>query len=261
MGLLDNKNAIITGGSRGIGKSIACYLAKENCNVSIIGRTRDEVNSTVDELKNYNVESFGYIGDQSSEDFVVDTIKKINKEFKTIDILINNAAVGMRYITESSNRFIHNMPTDDWKRIIDINLNGVMYFSREVLKTMRKQSSGKIVMISSGLGRKGYLQYGPYSASKFAMEAMMQIIALENANKNIFCNSVAPGGLTNSSEKFLGKMNKSKLDEILPANICDDIILFLATENSSGINGQALTAKEWNKENNITIENLRNRLI
>ena len=115
-------------------------------------------------------------------------------------------------------------------------------------------------MISSGLGRRAYQQYGPYSASKFAMEAMMQIVSLENIKQNISCNSVAPGGLTNSSEKFLGKMEQSKLDAILPANICDDLGLHLVNGTNNDLTGQALTASQWNEENNISVQDLRSRL-
>ena len=260
MNLLEDKLAIITGGSRGIGKSIALKLANEKCNISIIGRTKKEVDSSINEIKNLGVNAIGFVGDQSDESFVKDTINSISSEFLSIDILINNAAVGMRYIEDSNDRFIHNMNSADWKTILDINLNGVFYFTRETLKVMRNQMHGHIVMISSGLGRRAYQQYGPYSASKFAMEAMMQIVSLENAEQNISCNSVAPGGLTNSSEKFLGKMEQSKLDEILPANICDDLVLHLVNGTNNDLTGQALTASQWNEENNISVQDLRSRL-
>ena len=260
MSLLKNNNAIITGGSRGIGKSISMYLAKEGCNLAIIGRTKEEVNHSVDLASQFGIKANGYIGDQSNEDFVKDAVAEIAVQYGTIDILINNAAVGMRYIENSEDRFIHNMNTVDWKKIIDINLNGVFYFTRETLKIMREQKHGRIIMLSSGLGRRAYQQYGPYSASKFAMEAMMQIVAAENNELGIFCNSVAPGGLTNSSEKFLGVMEQEKLDQILPANICDDIALFLSSDQSGTLSGQALTATDWNQEHNISVEELRQRL-
>ena len=92
------------------------------------------------------------------------------------------------------------------------------------------------------------------------MEAMTQIVSAENNELGIYCNSVAPGGLTNSSEKFLGSMDSSKLEKILPANICDDIVLFLASDASGNLSGQALTAKDWNAENHISVEELKNRL-
>jgi len=260
MSLLKNKNAIITGGSRGIGKSIGIYLAQAGCNLAIVGRTKEEVNSTVDFIKQFGVDVNGYIGDQRDEPFVKNTISQISAQYNSVDILINNAAVGMRYIQEPEDRFIHNMETDDWKNILDINLNGVFYFTRETLKIMRKQKTGKIIMLSSGLGRRAYQQYGPYSASKFAMEAITQIVAAENSDLGIYCNSVAPGGLTNSSEKFLGSMKSEKLEKILPPNICDDIVLFLSSDASGALTGQALTATDWNKENDISVEDLRKRL-
>ena len=260
MSLLKNKNAIITGGSRGIGKSIAIYLAKEGCNLAIIGRTKEEVNKSVDFIKQFGVDVNGYTGDQRDEPFVKKTVTQISSHYNSIDILINNAAVGMRYIQEPEDRFIHNMETDDWKNILDINLNGVFYFTRETLKIMRKQKNGKIIMLSSGLGRRAYQQYGPYSASKFAMEAMTQIVSAENRDLGIYCNSVAPGGLTNSSEKFLGSMTSDKLEKILPSNICDDIALFLSSDASGDLTGKALTATNWNEENNISVNELRNRL-
>ncbi|MBI52017.1 MAG: hypothetical protein CL779_02210 [Chloroflexi bacterium] len=260
MSLLKNKNAIITGGSRGIGKSIGIHLAKAGCNLAIIGRTKEEVNNSVDLMKQFDVNVNGYIGDQSDEDFVINTVSQITDTYNSIDILVNNAAVGMRYIKDPEDRYIHNMATDDWKNILDINLNGVFYFTRETLKIMRKQKNGKIIMLSSGLGRRAYQQYGPYSASKFAMEAMTQIVSAENIDLGIYCNSVAPGGLTNSSEKFLGSMESEKLEKILPANICDDIALFLSSDASGTLTGQALTAKDWNQENNISVEDLKNRL-
>ncbi|MBR73904.1 MAG: hypothetical protein CL872_03070 [Dehalococcoidaceae bacterium] len=260
MSLLKNKNAVVTGGSRGIGRSIGISLAKEGCNIAIIGRTTEEVNDSVNFIKQFDVNVNGYIGDQRDESFVKNTLSQIRDHYNSIDILINNAAVGMRYINDPEDRYIHNMKTDDWKNILDINLNGVFYFTRETLKIMRKQKNGKIIMLSSGLGRRAYQQYGPYSASKFAMEAMMQIVSIENSDLGIYCNSVAPGGLTNSSEKFLGTMESEKLEKILPVNVCDDIILFLSSDESGTLTGQALTATDWNQKNNITVEELRNRL-
>ena len=90
MSLLKNKNAIITGGSRGIGKSIGIHLAKEACNLAIIGRTKEEVIDSVDLIKQFGVKAHGYIGDQRDESFVKNTISQINNEYGTIDILINN---------------------------------------------------------------------------------------------------------------------------------------------------------------------------
>ena len=87
----------------------------------------------------------------------------------------------------------------------------------------------------------------------------MQVIAVENRDTNVRCNSLAPGGLTNSSEQFLGKMPAERLAEILPPNICDDSVLYLASEDSAEVNGQALTATDWNAEHGITVEDLRAR--
>ena len=149
MNLLEDKLAVITGGSRGIGKSIALKLANEKCNISIIGRTKKEVDSSINEIKNLGVNAIGFVGDQSDESFVKETINSISSEFSSIDILINNAAVGMRYIEDSNDRFIHNMNSADWKTILDINLNGVFYKALITLVSNKTYCISRIVFQSN----------------------------------------------------------------------------------------------------------------
>jgi 3-oxoacyl-[acyl-carrier protein] reductase len=221
MTTLSKKVALVTGGGRGIGRSIALRYAAEGAEVAVTGRTADEVEATAAAARELGVRAVALVGDQSQEEDARRMVEQAEHQLGPLDILVNNAAVA--------------------------------------LPGMRERDRGSIVMISSGLGRRGGRQYAPYCASKFAMEGLMQVIAVENRDTGVRCNSLAPGGLTNSSEQFLGKMPAERLAEILPPNVCDDSALYLASAAAAEVNGETLTATDWNAEHDITVEELRSR--
>jgi len=257
MATLSGTVALVTGGGRGIGRSIALRYAREGAEVALTGRTADEVEATAAAARALGVRAVGIVGDQSREEDARRMVEQAEHQLGPLDVLVNNAAVGMRYITDPELRWAHTIRVEDWDAILAINLRGVFLVTRCALPGMRERGRGSIVMLSSGLGRRGGRQYAPYSASKFALEGLMQVIAVENRDTGVRCNSLAPGGLTNSSEKFLGAMPGERLAEILPANICDDSALYLASAASAEVNGQALTATEWNADHGISVEELR----
>jgi 3-oxoacyl-[acyl-carrier protein] reductase len=259
MATLSKKVALVTGGGRGIGRSIALRYAAEGAEVAVTGRTSDEVEATAAAARELGVRAVALVGDQSQEEDARRMVEQAEHQLGPLDILVNNAAVGMRYIDDPELRWAHTMRIEDWDAIVAIDLRGVFLVTRFALPGMRERDRGSIVMISSGLGRRGGRQYGPYCASKFAMEGLMQVIAVENRDTGVRCNSLAPGGLTNSSEQFLGKMPADRLAEILPPNVCDDSSLYLASDAAAEVNGEALTATDWNAEHDITVEELRER--
>ncbi len=260
MAVLSGKVALVTGGGRGIGRCIALRYAREGAEVAVTGRTADEVEATAASARTLGARAVAIVGDQSEEADARRMVEQAEHQLGPLDVLVNNAAVGIRYVPDPEMRWAHTLRIEDWDAVMAINLRGVFLVTRFALPGMRERGRGSIVMISSGLGRRGGRQYGPYSTSKFGVEGLMQVIAVENEESGVRCNSLATGGLTNSSEKFLGALPPERLAEILPANICEDSALYLASDASAGVNGQALTAALWNAEHGITVEALRERL-
>ncbi|WKY42916.1 SDR family NAD(P)-dependent oxidoreductase [Eubacteriaceae bacterium ES2] len=179
----ENKVIIITGSSRGIGFSIAKYLADEGANIVIIGRNIKTAQAAADALP---TDSIAVQCDISSEDAVKNMVSMVLDKYGKIDVLINNAGV-FPVKTFSA------MTYDDWKAVIDIDLNGTFLATHEVYRVMEKQKSGKIINVASIAGRVGGLGFTHYSAAKGGVIAFTKALAREAARLNIQVNAIAPG--------------------------------------------------------------------
>jgi 3-oxoacyl-[acyl-carrier protein] reductase len=186
---LKDKVALVSGGSRGIGKGIALGLAKEGCRVAICARNEDELLATVKEIKNAGAEAVGVVGDITRQEDVEKISKEILKEFNQVDILVNNVGGNKRNLFEKTT-------IEDWQEIINLNLLSHVKVTQAFLPTMKNQGSGSVIFISSIFGREnGGARLSIYNSSKSAMISLAKVMATELASEGIRVNSVAPGSI------------------------------------------------------------------
>jgi len=199
---LKGKNAIVTGGGRGLGKAVALILAKEGANIGITGRNEENLKNTVDELKSLGVNAYYSAFNMEIESEVQQGIADLAKELNGIDILINNAGIG-------NFGSIEEMSSETWKQIIEINLFGVYYAAKAVYPFMKENGAGDIVNVASTAGLKGGPNMSAYAASKAAVVSLSQSMMAEWRKENIRVITLTPstiasdmsieGGLTDGN--------------------------------------------------------------
>jgi 3-oxoacyl-[acyl-carrier protein] reductase len=182
---LKNKNALITGAGKGIGKAIALALAKEGVNVILLARTQADIDQLATETTALGVKSLAISTDVSDINSVNTAVEKALAEFKTIDILINNAGIG------SFGKFLELEPST-WERIIQVNLMGTYYVTRAVIPNMIERQTGDIINISSTAGLNGNALTSAYSASKFAVMGLTDSLMQEMRKHNIRVTALTP---------------------------------------------------------------------
>ncbi|WP_124640849.1 3-ketoacyl-ACP reductase [Amniculibacterium aquaticum] len=204
---LQGKNAIITGGSRGLGKAIAMALAHEGVNIGITGRSTETLKTVAAEIENLGVKVAFAAFDISKEEEVNQGIKKIISDLGTVDILINNAGIG-------NFGKLDEMPTKTWEQVMQTNLMGVYYAAQAVYPYLKEKNQGDIVNIASIAGLKGGAGMSAYAASKAAVISLSQSMMAEWRKNNIRVFTLTPstiatdmsidGGLTDGNpEKVL----------------------------------------------------------
>ncbi|CUU03370.1 NAD(P)-dependent dehydrogenase, short-chain alcohol dehydrogenase family [Candidatus Thermokryptus mobilis] len=233
---LKDKVAVITGASRGLGKALAVAFASEGALISICSKSNN-IFYIADQIKSSC--SRCHVGkvDVSDYNAIKEFIEEVYNRFGRIDILVNNAAIlGIR-------TSIVDYPIEEWKRVIDVNLNGVFYVTREALRYMIPQRSGSIIMVSSSVGRTGRAKWGAYSVSKFGVEGLMQILADELKEFGIRVNSVNPGPIaTEMRRQAYPDEDPTKLKR--PEDIVD-VFIYLASDESKDITGMQFDAQNF----------------
>ena len=185
--LLENKTAIVTGATRGIGHAIAVRFAKEGCNVAFCGRTRNEKMVAVEEeLAALGVKAKGYAADVADYDSAQAFVKEVLADFGKVDILINNAGI-------TADSAMKRMTEDQFDRVVGTNLKSVFCMTKAIQPSMWKQGHGSIVNIGSVVGIAGNYNQANYAASKAGIIGFSKSCAKEFAARNIRVNVVAPG--------------------------------------------------------------------
>ncbi len=236
--LLEGKFAIITGGSKGLGREIALSFAREGAFVGLFSRSEDALNALKREIEEIGGRVMVLKGDASIYEDVSKAIQKFVDETGRIDILVNNAGIG-------EVRSLLDMEEKDWDRTIDTNLKSVYIFSKEVGKYMLRNRSGKIINIASINGIKGEANLTAYCASKAGVIGFTKALALEWAPYGILVNAVAPGYF--SSEMTKKALEDEKMRERLIRRIplrrfaspeeVVGIVIYLASDMSSFVTG------------------------
>lgn len=237
---LDGKTAIVTGGSRGIGRSICLALAKAGANVvTCYANGADGANETVKLCEELGVKAMAMKADVANYEDVSAMVAKTKEEFGTIDILVNNAGI-------TKDNLMLKMTEADFEQVIDTNLKGAFLFTKDVSKIMLKQRSGRIINISSVVGVFGNAGQVNYAASKAGLIGMTKSVAKELASRGITSNAIAPGFIETD---MTAALNDSVADEMLKAiplkrmGAGEDIanaVVFLASDMASYITGQVI---------------------
>jgi len=238
---LKGKVAIVTGGSRGIGKGIAIELAKAGCCLVINYKSDDEAaTKTMLEIKEIGAYAIKIKGDVSNYEFSKQMIKTTVEKLGKVDILINNAGI-------SKVGLFMDATTEEWDDVLNVNLKGVINCSHNAVKEMIKQKSGSIINISSMWGEVGASCEVIYSASKGAINAFTKALAKELAPSNIRVNAIAPGVIDTEMNSFLTSIERESLVNEIPMMKFGEVrdigmlVTFLASENSKYITGQVIT--------------------
>ncbi|WP_332695581.1 3-ketoacyl-ACP reductase [Halalkalibacter lacteus] len=182
---LNGKKALITGGSRGIGRATAIALAKEGVELGLIARSEESFEVVRNELTALGATFVTAVADVSKEDEVQQAIKEIEDQLGGIDILINNAGVGVR-------GSFQELSTDQWKKVLDTNVMGIVHVTKAALPGMIEKNKGDIINISSMSGLKGTVGSSAYSASKFAVVGLSESLMQEVRQHNIRVSVLTP---------------------------------------------------------------------
>ena len=240
MKLLEGKTAIITGGSRGIGKGIAMVFAQHGANVAFTySSSVESANSLEKELTNYGVKVKSYQSNASDHKESHDLVENVLTDFGSIDVLVNNAGI-------TKDNLLMRMGEEDFDKVIEVNLKSVFNMTKAVQRTMLKQRKGSIINISSVVGVKGNAGQSNYAASKAGIIGFSKSIALELGSRNIRTNVIAPGFI---ETEMTAKLDEKTVDiwrNAIPlkrggspediANAC----VFLASDLSAYVTGQTL---------------------
>ncbi len=234
---LKGKIAMVTGGSRGIGKAIAVKLASQGANIAILDMViADE---TISELTKLGVKAIGIQTNVTSADSVTAALDKVVAEFGAVDIVVNNAGI-------TKDNLVMRMKQEEWDAVISVNLTGTFNVVKAVNRQMFKQRSGKIINIASVVGQIGNVGQANYSASKAGVIGLTKTLAREFAPRNIQVNAVAPGFINTDMTAKLPADVKEYFVKNIPAGTfgeASDVanaVAFLAGPDSTYITGQVI---------------------
>jgi 3-oxoacyl-[acyl-carrier protein] reductase len=242
MKLLENKVALVTGASRGIGEAIAIKFAEHGANVAFTYLSSEERAKALEEkLAAFGVKAKAYKSDAgdyaASEQLAADVIK----EFGTVDICVNNAGI-------SKDNLLMRMTPEQWDDVMQANLKSVYNLTRQVIKPMMKARSGSIINLSSIVGVKGNAGQSSYAASKAGIIGFTKSIAQEIGSRNIRVNAIAPGFIETDMTHYLKDGGAEKWFEKIPLGRFGkpeeiaNVALFLASDLSSYVSGQVISA-------------------
>ena len=228
------KTALVTGGSRGIGKACAIELAKAGCNVAITYAGNEaKALETIKELEELGVKAKSYKFDVANKEEAAKAIEQIHADFETIDILVNNAGI-------TRDNLIIRMSDDEWEQVINTNLTGVFNVTKPVCKIMMKQRQGAIVNMTSIAGVMGNAGQTNYSSAKAGLIGFTKSLAKELASRNVRVNAVAPGFIKTDMTKDL---DGEKISEHIPLKRLGEVEDIAKTVKFLAIDGTYITAQ------------------
>ena len=229
------KIVLITGAAVGIGRAAAIKFAQNGANLILVDIDKEKLKGIKKEIEIYTKNVLIFQCDVSDEEKAYAVVKEAEKVFNKIDILVNNAALWRCW-----SLFV-DTPADEWKKFIDVNIMGVVYFTKAVLPKMLENGYGRIINVSSVAGVYGNANMVHYSATKGALIAMTKALAKEVADKGVLVNCVSPGSMSPSENKDVNYFEPSELSfmgrtgtDMENANL----ICFLASDEASYISGQ-----------------------
>ncbi|MDW4039495.1 3-oxoacyl-[acyl-carrier-protein] reductase [Staphylococcus saprophyticus] len=234
------KSALVTGASRGIGRSIAIQLAEEGYKVAVnYAGNKEKADAVVEEIKAKGVEAFAIQANVANGDEVKAMIKEVVSQFGSVDVFVNNAGI-------TRDNLLMRMKEQEWDDVIDTNLKGVFNCIQKVTPQMLRQKSGSIINLSSVVGAVGNPGQANYVATKAGVIGLTKSAARELASRNITVNAVAPGFIVSDMTDALSEELKAQMLEQIPlAKFGEDsdianTVAFLASEKAKYITGQTI---------------------
>ncbi|MBF1362587.1 MAG: 3-oxoacyl-[acyl-carrier-protein] reductase [Megasphaera micronuciformis] len=238
--LLENKGAVVTGGSRGIGRAVAEALAAEGATVAVIyaGNIK-AAEDTVRTIEEAGGKAFAVQCDVADEAAVTDMVKMVHEKLGTIDVFVNNAGI-------TRDGLLMRMKREDWDAVLSTNLTGVYNCTKAVTKIMMKQRSGSIINMTSVVGETGNAGQANYAAAKAGVIGFTKSVAKELASRNIRVNAVAPGCIDTDMTAVLSDAVKEEMIKSIPLGRTAapeevaQAVVFLASQKAGYITGQTL---------------------
>lgn len=238
--MLNEKSVLVTGASRGIGRAIALYFAKNGAKVAVnYSGSEEKANEVVKEIIENGGTAFAIKADISSSEDVTNMVKTVVDEFGSLDVLVNNAGI-------TRDNLLMRMKEEDWDAVINTNLKGVFLTTKAVTRQMMKQRKGRIINIASIVGVSGNAGQANYVAAKAGVIGLTKTAAKELSSRGITVNAIAPGFIETDMTGKLEEGIKSEMLRSIPLarfGLPDDIAsaaAFLASDASSYITGQTL---------------------
>ena len=231
----NGKTVLITGSAVGIGRACALQFARAGANVILVDLDAEGLQKTENEVKSITENVLAFCCDVSEHTAVLETVGRAAAHFGKIDILVNNAAIWRQF------SLFHETDITVWKKLIDVNLMGTVYFTKAVVDQMIENRYGRIINVASVAGVYGNANMSPYSATKGAVISFTKALAKELAQYNITVNSVSPGSVSRSNHPDIDFFEPSELS-FMGRTGTDrenaDLICFLASEKAGYISGQ-----------------------
>ncbi|CDO02268.1 3-oxoacyl-ACP reductase FabG [Oceanobacillus picturae] len=238
--MLQGKNALVTGASRGIGREIALELARQGANVAVnFSGNEAKAQQVVEEIKAIGRKAIKVQADVANETSVKEMVKEVIGEFGTLDILVNNAGV-------TRDNLLMRMKEEEFDQVINTNLKGVFVCTKAVTRQMMKQKAGQIINVSSIVGVSGNPGQANYVAAKAGVIGLTKTTAKELASRNIRVNAVAPGFISTdmtdalTDEQQAGMLDMIPLGKLGKPEEVAKVVRFLASEDASYITGQTI---------------------
>jgi NAD(P)-dependent dehydrogenase (short-subunit alcohol dehydrogenase family) len=249
--LLENRVAIVTGGGQAMGKTIALRLARAGADVVVIGPIGPDLVETAQEIQALGRRSLAKVTDVSNEEQVNAAAERVLREFRRVDVLVNNAAV----IGPTAPAV--NISRAEWDHVLAVNLTGAFLCAKAVLPDMIARRSGKIINISSVAGRMAYALRSPYAVSKWGMIGLTRTLAQELGEHHIQVNAVLPGPIAGErmrqvierraqesgqsvEEVERGFVQATALKRMVQPDDVAAMVVFLASDDANNITGQAI---------------------
>lgn len=248
--MIENRVALVTGGGTGIGRAIAVELAKNGASVAIASRNAQRIQDTAEELRGRSLSAIGLAMDVRSKASVEAAVNQVTERYGSLHIVVNNAGIsGYSAINDDSD--------DTWNRIIDTNLNGLYLTTKVALRAIPPHAGGRIINISSVLGKFGVAGYTAYCTTKHGMIGFTRALALELVDRGITVNTICPGWV--DTDMATQGINETAAQQgITPAEFraqavaaipikrfvyAEEVaamVSYLASDRAAGITGQAI---------------------
>lgn len=250
---LEGKTAIVTGAGRGLGRAIALAMSREGANVALMSRTLSELEEVAAKIREEGGECLVHQGDVSRHEDVSAMVDRARKRFRSIHVVVNNAAI------IGPVRFLEDAGVEEWKRTIDINLNGAYYCTRAVIPFLIREGRGKIVNLASGLGEIPFPRFCAYGVSKAGVIQLTRSLSDELRPFNIQVNAIDPGVMDTSMHEKIRAMGPTLLSESLHRRFTDykkegvlknpsevaPLAVFLASDESNHLSGHVGTLRDY----------------